>query len=164
MAHKQDCQPLNVKVNVSLATLFVLLGLLLQLDVLFFQSGPEVTMRGSLALTLTFLDWEPEEGWGTGGLGGCDAGGEDGDTEGEVGGGGGAEVGGGGGGGAEVGGGGGGGAEVDGGGGGGGGGFDVGGGGGGGGGGFVVDGGGGGGLVVDGGGGGCVVDVGGGGV
>ena len=90
-------------------------------------------MRGSLALTLTFLDWEPggdcgpREGWGTGGLGGCDAGGEVGDTEGEVGGGGGAEEGGGGGGG----------------------GLDVGGGGGGG---LVVDGGGGGGLVADGGG------------
>jgi hypothetical protein len=98
-----------LNVNVSLVALLLLLGLFEpQLDVLFFQSGPEVIMRGSFALTVVFLNpgtWaDPAtEGCGTGGLEGCDTGVEGGGGEGEEGGGGGGvAVGGGGGGGVDV--------------------------------------------------------------
>jgi hypothetical protein len=47
----------------------------LQLDVLSFQSGPEVLMRGSLTLTVVFVDWNPWEAEeaedGVEGLGDC---------------------------------------------------------------------------------------------
>jgi hypothetical protein len=131
---------LNLNVNVSPVTLLVLLGRVLsQLDVLFFQSGPEVLIRWSLAVTLEFVDRAEDDcgategcaaeldGWLAGG-GGLEGGGAE--VEG-CGGGGGADGGGGGGGGADDGGGGGGGGGADDGGGGGGGGGDVGGGGGG---------------------------------
>jgi len=49
-----------------------------QLDTLFFQSGPEVLIRESLALTLVFVDWEEEDCGATegcaAGLEGCGAG------------------------------------------------------------------------------------------
>jgi hypothetical protein len=75
-----------MNVNVSLATLLLLLGTVeSQLDVLFFQSGPEVLMRASLALTLVFVspvcceeDCGVAEGCATTGLEVCDRGLEEG--------------------------------------------------------------------------------------
>ena len=69
---------MNLNVNVSLATLLLLLGRVeSQLDTLFFQSGPEVLIRESLALTLVFVDWEEDCGATEGcaaGLDGCEVG------------------------------------------------------------------------------------------
>jgi hypothetical protein len=57
---------LNLNVNISLATSLLLLGTVeSQLDLIFFQSGPEVLMRGSLALTVVFVSlvcWEEDCG------------------------------------------------------------------------------------------------------
>ena len=71
---------MNLNVNISLATLLLLLGTVeSQLDVLFFQSGPEVLMRASLALTVVFVSpfcWEEDcgvtEGCAATGLEVCD--------------------------------------------------------------------------------------------
>jgi hypothetical protein len=70
---------LNLNVNVSLVTLLLLQGRVeSQLDTLFFQSGPEVLIRESLALTLAFVDWDEEDCGATegcaAGLDGCEPG------------------------------------------------------------------------------------------